>query len=372
MVVVDVERPQGLPRPRGGTHRPSDLKRLLEQVAEGELERLQNLRKKRPIHHRYEYEDLEEFKAFLSNGRRRLEKFDRALQYMMTMGKKKLGHLQHKLMRAVRMAAIKKMCAFSQSLLAFHSLIEKESRFGDDLVNNIDFLKEKYGIRDIYDIVAILFPRRSGKTVTEVIATAVLAISQPGGNIAVFNLTGRQARAFLRQVIEYLEIFKGSPEFDYVVVNKDLREFIIIRSVAAGTDNAISSFPGGQGGNFDNLRGMGIKLFGIFMDEACFFNPMIMTVIAPLLATGAFLVMTSSISGGGARAGVMAMLDAHLPDGSLVVHELNFIRACDMCRLKKQEGHSFFYLTTVSPGLGSRSFRRVQGSLFHSYLFIIL
>lgn len=146
-----------------------ELAVLLEQVAQGELVRLEGLRKRRPIHHKMDYEELPEFAAMKSDGRRRLEAFDRALEYLLTVGGKRLGHLQVKLWKEIRIAAIRKI-------------------FGETLTENLDYLREKYGITDIHDCVAIIFPRRSGKTITQVIAAACFAVSQPDGNIVCFNL----------------------------------------------------------------------------------------------------------------------------------------------------------------------------------------
>ncbi len=155
----------------------------------------------------------------------------------------------------------------------------------------------------------------------------------PDGNTITFNLTGRQSRAWLKQACEYLEVFQRSPEFQYVEVDRDMKEFITIRSNITGTNNTMRSLPGGQGSNFKNLRGMGIRLFGIFIDEAAFFDPAGIDVIAPLLALGAWLIMASSVNSGGARAGLMAMLDATL-NGEEIVLELNWLRACDDCTQK--------------------------------------
>ncbi len=75
---------------------------------------------------------------------------------------------------------------------------------------------------------------------------------------------------------------------------------------------------------------MGAKLFGLFIDEAFFFSPDGMPVILPLLGNGAFLVMTSSVGGGGSRSGTMAILDAEF-NGTKAVLEINWIRSCDTC-----------------------------------------
>jgi hypothetical protein len=127
-----------------------------------------------------------------------------------------------------------------------------------------------------------------------------------------------------------------------------MREFMTIRAFATGTKNTVSSFPGSQGSDFKNLRGMGVNLFGLFIDEAFFFDRRAMKVILPLLRTGAFLIMTSSMPGGGPRTGVMAILEAQL-EGRRLVHQLNFIRACDECRINHKEEQCTHFIQRPEP-----------------------
>jgi hypothetical protein len=135
----------------------------------------------------------------------------------------------------------------------------------------------------------------------------------------------------LRQFEDYLKVFQDHPKFGYTVVSQDSREFIVIKPHGVGTENKVSSYPGGQSSDFKNLRGMGTKLMGLFIDESDFFAAEGFPVILPLLANGAFLVMTSSVGGGGARVGARKLLEAQYADGSLAVKELNWIRPCDAC-----------------------------------------
>ena len=80
--------------------------------------------------------------------------------------------------------------------------------FGDDLVGNLRYLKKKFPIDVLSDTVAILFPRRSGKTEGMAIMIAVVAVSQPNGNCIMYNLTSTQAREFLQSTIKHLEVFR--------------------------------------------------------------------------------------------------------------------------------------------------------------------
>ena len=114
----------------------------LQQLRAREALKLAQLRERRPVRRRTEYADLPEFEAMRSTGRARLDKFERALAYLFEHGGVRLGRLQHKLMHAVRMAALKRM-------------------FGDELLLHLDYLRARYGIKEIYENVVILFPRHA-------------------------------------------------------------------------------------------------------------------------------------------------------------------------------------------------------------------
>jgi hypothetical protein len=118
----------------------------LQEARDREQRRLREARAKRQVHLRFEYEDLPEYKRLHQAGRARFDAFNEALEYLFAHGGVQLGHLQVKLMNAIRMAALKRM-------------------FGDELVDNLDYVKFAHEISEIYEAVMILFPRRSGKTV---------------------------------------------------------------------------------------------------------------------------------------------------------------------------------------------------------------
>jgi hypothetical protein len=290
----------------------NELVAMLEALTLAEDERLDALREQRPVRLRYAYEDLPEFRALQSSGRKRLERYEAALQFLFQRRGVKLGHLQHDFRKEVRLAGIKRM-------------------FGEELLENYAWLHARFGMASFDQAVCILFPRRSGKTTVQCIDAACTAVSQPDGNVVSFNLTGRQSSAWLKQCMGYLKLFKGSAEFDWTVVDRKLPERITIRARCAGTDNTISAYPGAQAGSFDNLRGMGFKLCKLYLDEGAFFDERGIPVMLPLLANGAALIVTSSIAPGGARTGAMRLLDAKDGDGRAVVRELNWIKACSAC-----------------------------------------
>lgn len=63
----------------------------------------------------------------LKAGRRNLERFERAVQYLFTHGGVRLGYLQHRLLQAARIVLLKRM-------------------FGSELETEIEYLRSRFGI----------------------------------------------------------------------------------------------------------------------------------------------------------------------------------------------------------------------------------
>lgn len=95
-----------------------------------------------------------------------------------------------------------------------------------------------------YENLALLYPRRMGKTTIECIITAVIAVSQVDGNVLSFHLSSRQAKMWLDRAKEFLDMFRGSARFGWRVTSQDVREHIHIFANAAGTVNYIIALPG--------------------------------------------------------------------------------------------------------------------------------
>jgi uncharacterized Rmd1/YagE family protein len=160
---------------------------LGEELVSGVDRRAEERKKKAKVYRCYEYSSLESYKQNTNSGRLRLESFERAFRYLFEHTETRLGHLQKRLIDVITIAILGKI-------------------FGDDLVNNLRFLRQKYLIDELNDTVAILFPRRSGKTEGSAIIIAVIAVSQPNGNCIMYNLTATQAKEFLQSVLKHLMV----------------------------------------------------------------------------------------------------------------------------------------------------------------------
>lgn len=160
------------------------VKEKNEQILDKE-ERTQN------VHRKFEYEEKKSFQSHQNSGRKRLEALEGAFRYLFENSSLKLGYLQKRLIDVIIVAFMRKM-------------------FGDDLVPNLAYITKKYAIEELNDTVAILFPRRSGKTVASAIMIAVICVSQPHGNSIMYNLTALQAEEFLAEAMYAIQLHTHS------------------------------------------------------------------------------------------------------------------------------------------------------------------
>ncbi len=198
--------------------------RLLEREARREEARRARATMKR----------TEDFAASRRNaprgGRQLLEDYEAAFRYLFSETDIRLGHMQKKMVDAITVALLFKF-------------------FKDDLVANLKWLRKKYVIKELNDTWAFSYPRRAGKTEAAAMVYAVVAVSQPGGNCVMFNLTQTHAKEFLNSVIKYLQKFEHSKEFGWKEDRRDLNRFIDILAKKTGTINSIRSLGGGQKGD---------------------------------------------------------------------------------------------------------------------------
>lgn len=199
----------------------------LQQSVEHETAEKQNRFK---FYKKCDYERLESYKTLRSSGRANLQRLEDALQYLFERNIK-LGHMQKALMDTI------KTC-FLQTL------------FKHDLVPNLDYLVSKFKINELYDVLAIIYPRREGKTVVSAIFAACCAVSQEG-NVLCYNLRSRQAKDWLELAIKYLGIFRNSPKFGWKLERQNINEFITIRQNVTGHVNSVKSYPGEYQGKGD-------------------------------------------------------------------------------------------------------------------------
>lgn len=179
--------------------------------------------KNQPIHRKFEYSLQPEYAKQRTSGRVKLQKLEQAMAELFERSGFRLGHEQARLIKVVTIAFLRKL-------------------FADDLIANLKYLEKKFLISDLNDTVAILFPRRSGKTVAMAVMIACITVSQPNGNCIMYNLTAAQAEEFLDEAMKHLEVFRESPTFAWKEVKKDVRKMIRIHVALWGTLNSIKSY----------------------------------------------------------------------------------------------------------------------------------
>jgi hypothetical protein len=115
-------------------------------------------------------------------GRALLESFEGALKYFFEHSGVELGDIQEPMLETMRAAYLPVM-------------------FKYDVLENLQFLMDRFLVARLNPSAGLICPRRSGKTVVMAIMTAVIAVSQPEGNVIIYNLTAMQAEEFITQTM---------------------------------------------------------------------------------------------------------------------------------------------------------------------------
>jgi hypothetical protein len=249
-----------------------------------------------------------------SNGHANLARFNEALEFLEKEKGLKFGFTQKQLINVARLILLKRM-------------------FGTGLPAALIELQLKYAFKELYEQAAVTLPRRSGKTVVQTVLAAVIAVTQPEGNVCCFNLGGRQAKEWLAQAIGIMRLFRGS-KFDWRLVNIESKEYISIVN-CTGTAAKVSSYPGPKDADASNFRGMGTKLMLLLYDEFYFFKEVVWSTTLPLAKLGAPILMISSMSKTYDDA-VRRMIYHKLDNGENLFLLFDWMRACPDCVARGQ------------------------------------
>ena len=127
------------------------------------------------------------------------EKFCRACAHLkakLAQKKQKLGYMQEIVLDGMTVGCLKKM-------------------FGTDLTAASRFVSERYGATRLSDMNVYIYPRRQGKTFVVCFFAACILVSQVDGNVLSYHPFSHQAKMWLAQVIEFLDMFQDSAEFSW-------------------------------------------------------------------------------------------------------------------------------------------------------------
>lgn len=220
-----------------------------------------------------------------------------------------LGFMQKQLINVARLILLRRM-------------------FGDGLAAALRELEIKYAFTELYEQAAVTLPRRAGKTVAQTLLAALVAATQPDGNVCCFNLGSRQSHEWLAQAIGVLQLFRGT-KFDWKLEAINSHEKVTIRNWT-GRTSTISSYPGPRDNEASNFRGMGTRLMLLLYDEFYFFKEVVYTTSLPLSRNGAAILMISSMSKNHDDA-VRRMIETKLEDDTQLFLTLDWMRACPDC-----------------------------------------
>ncbi len=271
---------------------------------------------------REDYEYMEVLRQQRQPGRKRVQAWEdcrRVLEgHIAEQMDIRLSHDQTRLMDEIRNSLLIKMYGNVQAVIA-----------------DMAWLRANLGIESAYDAVAIIFPRRSGKSLTQTAASAITSASQPGGNVLGFNPNQEQAKTWLALCVRFLYMLKGDARFGWVLVaHRESKEIIITVLLYKTTSSVYVYGNGTNGKNAQNLRGTGNSAMLVNFDEGFFFCDEAYEVILPVIANGAAFVITSSVPL--QETSSFNLTKALNENGRPVMRIHNWSNSCDDCAEKER------------------------------------
>jgi len=202
--------------------------------------------------------------------------------------------------------------------------------YGDDLPQNLPRLLKENGWSELRSDVAIVTPRRFGKTWAVALWAVALLLTQPSHDVCIYSVAGRVSKMMLQTILRMAFILAQSPQFaggSLVSVNKN--EEIVWRT-QDGYENSVNAYPAKP----ETLRGTGSKrkTGTVILEEASFIPPdVVMSIVAPTLTRkGVNLICITTIN---RHDQVMkSFTSATYDDGRPVMLSLTYQLVCTKCR----------------------------------------
>jgi hypothetical protein len=118
--------------------------------------------------------------------------------------------------------------------------------FGSELVHHLKYLSTKYNMSEVYDSMAVIFPRRQGKTMGIAMFAAAWATTQPYGNVSIYNLNAKNANMSLGLIRKFIKIIsKNLYKTAKVLIGGRDTNCIMVQNRFGGTaPNKVFSYPG--------------------------------------------------------------------------------------------------------------------------------
>lgn len=112
------------------------------------------------------------------------------------------GRSRHKALEDI-LRTLDKRWPRSASQIQFHEEYTKGMLgkiYGEDLIQNIEYLMERYKITELKNYQIITAPRRFGKTTSVAMIVAAFILSQPGRKVVIFSPSRRASTSLLELI----------------------------------------------------------------------------------------------------------------------------------------------------------------------------
>lgn len=187
------------------------------------------------------------------------------------------------------------------------------------------------------DSLAIIQPRRQGKTLTATFISAVTFLTHPSGNVATFCPLFNQAAEWLNAFRSWVDLVQRHAYFGWTIEKEHAGRRLMVRQRSSGRVVTLTSH--GSGSNeraAQSLRGVAANVILVNIDEFFFLVGAAYKVIIPAAANGATILATSSNP---AQANVGAdILEAVYPDsGRKIFRVLDWRPRCEGCKRIEME-----------------------------------
>lgn len=207
------------------------------------------------------------------------------------------------------------------------------------LLADFDWLKDTFQVDDTTNGLIVEYPRRSGKSWTEILDSivTVLALDLGSvGNVYCVSPMQKQATDWLAQFIQFIGVMRDHPEFGYAEVSRSQGQCFVIRSKYTGKERTVTVRGNASNkSNVNALRGGGKGLLLLILDEFNFFCDEAFAVLLPLIANGAAIVLTSSMA---VKATAAAELAQRLyKDGTKALNAVRWRLGCAECMMRQDQ-----------------------------------
>jgi len=202
-----------------------------------------------------------------------------------------------------------------------------EQFYRGDLQRNLVRLLSDFGVSELHSEVAIMTPRRFGKTWGVAMWAASMLVMGRDHDTCIYSTGSRVSKMMLQTIMRMVRVLAAKFGGNIVSINKNEE---CVFETAAGYTNSIHAYPAKS----DTLRGTGSKrrTGTVILEEAAFIAPDVsLSIVAPTLTrkyVNLFAISTINKD----DMVMSSFMTATYPDGRAVMLSLNFALVCSACR----------------------------------------